>query len=477
MGEADGKADLFVLGAGPGGYAAAFAAADQGLRVVLCDEEANPGGVCLYRGCIPSKALLHAAGVVRESRRARLLGIEFGEPTIDVGRLRQWKEGVVQRLTTGLGGLARTRRIAYLQGRAQLLDAHRARVAASDGSSREVSFEHLILAAGSQPLTLPELAIGSPRVADASAALSLPDVPPRLLVVGGGYIGSEIATIYAALGSRVTLVEITSGLLPGMDRDLARLLEAKLKGELAELMLGTRVVDAEDTGASVRVRLSTGAVAEYDRVLVSVGRKPNTAGLGLEHTGVRLDERGFVQVDAERRTSDPAVFAVGDVTGAPLLAHKASREGRVAAAVIAGRKEIYGPQAVPSVVYTDPEVAWCGLSEAAATAAGRQVRSVTFPWAASGRAWTEARAEGVTKLVVEAGSDVVLGVGIAGAGAGELIAEGVLAVQLGVRARDLAAAIHPHPTLSETLMEAAELYYGHATHFYGLQRVGADRGR
>ncbi len=468
---AEPPADLFVLGGGPGGYAAAFAAADEGLRVVLCDVQENPGGVCLYRGCIPSKALLHAASVVRESHRAHLMGIEFGDPSIDVARLRQWKEDVVKRLTAGLGGLSRTRKIRYVQGRGTLLSAHRARVSATDGSSQEVSFENLLLATGSHPLDLPQLAIGSPRIADASSALALDRVPHRLLIVGGGYIGTEIATIYAALGAQVTLVEVTNGLLPAMDRDLARVLERKLKGQIAEMMLGTRVLAAEDTGNAVRVELASGSKQEYDQVFVAVGRGPNTEGFGLASIGVGLDDKGFVSVDAERRTSAGGVFAVGDLTGAPLLAHKASSEGRVAAAVIAGRPQRYQPKAVPSVVYTDPEVAWCGLTEMQATSQGRRVRTAAFPWAASGRAWTEGRSEGMTKLVVEEGSDTVLGVGIAGTGAGEMIAEGVLAVELGVRAQDLAAAIHPHPTLSETLMEAAELYFGHGTHYYGLQRA------
>ncbi len=475
MPDLDGTWDLFVLGAGPGGYAAAFAAADHGLGVALCDLEANPGGVCLYRGCIPSKALLHAAAIIRESRRASIMGIDFADPSIDVEHLRRWQDGVVQRLTAGLGGLARTRRIHYLQGRATLLDAHRARIVAADGSSSEVLFEHLLVATGSRPVMPPEFAAESPRIVEASTALHLDQVPRRLLIVGGGYIGTELATIYTAIGARVTLVEITPGLLPGMDRELARVLEAKLKAEIAELMLGTAVLAAEDTGAAVRVQFSTGATAEYDRVLVAVGRRPNTEGFGLELSGARLNRQGFVEVDEERRSGSGTTFAVGDVTGPPLLAHKASSEGRVAAAVMAGHEERYRPRAVPSVVYTAPEVAWCGLSEGEAAIQGHRVRTTSFPWAASGRAWTEGHTEGMTKLVFDEEAGTILGVGIVGAGAGELIAEGVLAVEIGLRAQDLATVIHPHPTLSETMMEAAELYGGHATHYYGRQRMSADR--
>ncbi len=464
------KTQLVVVGAGPGGYAAAFLAADLGLDVALVDPEANPGGVCLYRGCIPSKALLHAARVIHEARAAAELGVQFGDPAIDVGKLRAWKDGVVGKLTSGLGQLTRQRKVRYLRGRAQLVDAGTIDVRDTSGASTRLEFEHAILATGSRPSELPGFP-ASPRVLDSTSALELTDVPRRLLVVGGGYIGLELGTVYAALGSAVTVVEMLPGLLPGVDRDLVRPLAKRLEAQLASVRLETRVAAVDEREAGLSVRFDGQAEPEtFERVLVAVGRKPSSGDLGLASTRVEVDERGFVVVDAQLRTHEPTIFAIGDLVGQPMLAHKASHEGRTAVEVIAGQKVQFEPAAIPAVVFTDPEIAWCGLTEDEAKARGRAVEVARFPWAASGRALTLGRDDGLTKLVLEPGTERVLGVGIAGPGAGELIAEGVLAVEMGATARDLALTIHPHPTLSETVMEAAEVFYGQSTHVFRPKR-------
>lgn len=463
---------VVVIGGGPGGYAAAFAAADLGLDVALVDEAANPGGVCLYRGCIPSKALLHVASVLTNARQAAEWGVNFGEPSVDLAKLREWKEKVVSQMTAGLGNLAKQRKITYVQGRAAFLDAQRVLVTGEE-ENVELSFEHAIVATGSHPVRIPNLSIDSPRVMDSTAALELEEIPGSLLVVGGGYIGLELATVYHALGSKVTVVEMTSGLLPGADRDLVRPLAAKLKREFHAIHLNSRVESLEETENGILARFVDGDGQEheelFDRVLIAVGRRPNSAGLGLETTKVQVDERGFIVVDAQRRTHEPTIFAIGDVAGEPMLAHKAAHEGRVAAEVIAGKKVAFEPQAIPAVVFTDPEVAWCGLTETEAKAQGRKVKAVRFPWGASGRAATLGRPEGVTKLIVDPDSEQILGVGITGVGAGELIAEGVLAIEMAALASDVKLTIHPHPTLSETLMEAAESVYGSSTHFFRRQ--------
>lgn len=457
-----------VIGGGPGGYAAAFAAADLGLKVTLIDEAPNPGGVCLYRGCIPSKALLHAAQVLNEARHAAAFGIEFAPPRVDLEKLRGWKNQVVQKLTGGLGQLTRDRGITYLQGRATFLSATSLDVVLAAGGRAQLDFEHAIIATGSYPVKL-RIAPDSPRVMDSTKALELEEIPESLLVVGGGYIGLELATVYAALGSKVTVVEMTDGILPGADRDLVRPLAARMKSTLHQLLLSTQVVAMEDTGSKVRVRFQGAAdpeVQEFDRVLIAVGRRPNSQGLGLENTRVQVNERGFIKVDAQRRTDEPTIFAIGDVAGEPMLAHKASHEAKVAAEVIAGKRVAFEPRAIPAVVFTDPEVAWCGLTESQANAQGRPVKVVRFPWGASGRATTLDRSDGLTKLIVDPETEHVLGVGITGPGAGELIGEGVLAVEMAALAADVMLTIHPHPTLSETLMEAAEAIYGQSTHFF-----------
>ena len=466
---------LAVIGGGPGGYAAAFLAADLGMQVTLIDEAKDPGGVCLYRGCMPSKALLHVAKVLSEAKEAEAWGVEFGEPTLDIDRMRAWKDQVVGRLTGGLGQLSGQRGVTYLQGRAELRGATSAVVHGADGESTELSFGHAILATGSRPAAPGPLALDSDRVWDSTAALEVRSVPPTLLVVGGGYIGLELGQVYASLGSAVTVVEMTGGLLPGADRDLVSVVSRRLDALTAAIRLETTVTGLAEEGDGVRVELKSadGETTEerFDRVLVAVGRVPNSQIGGLELTNVQLDERGFVQVDAQRRTAEPTIFAVGDLVGEPMLAHKASHEARTAVEVIAGHKSVFEPQAIPAVVFTDPELAWCGLTETQAKADGRQVQVTRFPWAASGRALTLDRPAGVTKLVVDPESEQILGVGIVGSGAGELIAEGVVAIEMGATAADLKLCIHPHPTLSETLMESAEVFFGQSTHVYRPKRA------
>lgn len=461
---------LAVIGGGPGGYAAAFLAADLGLQVTLIDPEPNPGGVCLYRGCIPSKALLHVAKVLTEARQATQWGVTFAEPTVELGKLRAWKEGVVQQLTGGLGDLCRRHRVTFLQGRAAFLDATTLVIQDSQGTEDTLRFEHAIVATGSQPTTLPGIAIDSPRLLNSTSALELRDIPQTLLVIGAGYIGLELGTVYAALGSKVSVVEMTASVLPGVDQDLVRFVSQSLEQHLEAIMLSTKVVAMQEEPHGISVTLEGPEVKQspqvFDKVLVAVGRKPNSAGLGLSQTQVSIDERGFINVDAQRRTVEPTIYAIGDVAGEPMLAHKASHEGRVAAEAIAGHKVAFEPQAIPAVVFTDPEIAWCGLTETQARREKYRIEVVRFPWAASGRATTLGRSDGLTKLIIDPDTERVLGVGIVGSHAGELIAEGVLAVEMAALATDLKLSIHPHPTLSETLMEAAEVFFGQSTHLY-----------
>ena len=465
-----------VIGGGPGGYAAAFLAADLGLQVTLVDAEANPGGVCLYRGCIPSKALLHVAKVIGDAAQARDWGVTFGDPHIDVDALRAWKEGVVAKLTGGLGDLCRRRKITFVQGRAAFRDAHTLVIRTESGCEEVLGFENAILATGSRPATLPSLASDSPRILDSTTALALADIPESLLVIGGGYIGLELGSVYAALGTQVSVVEMTSGLLPGVDRDLVRVLSRRLQQRFAAIMLETTVTAMREKATGVQVGFAGSAAPEseqvYDKVLVAVGRRPQTEGLGLGNTRAALDSRGFVQVDSQRRTLEPTIFAIGDVTGEPMLAHKAAHEGRVAAEAVAGEKTAFEPQAIPAVVFTDPEIAWCGLTESEAKEQHRDVTIARFPWAASGRALTLGHSDGVTKLVIDPKTERVLGVGIAGSGAGEMIAEGVLAVEMAALASDLSLSIHPHPTLSESIMEAADAFFARSTHVYRPPRGG-----
>ncbi|MFY9707200.1 MAG: dihydrolipoyl dehydrogenase [Desulfobacterales bacterium] len=459
-----------IIGAGPGGYAAAFLAADLGLQVTLIDPEPNPGGVCLYRGCIPSKALLHIAAQIIESRSVRDRGVVFGRPKIQTAKLRSWKNDVVAQLTGGLGQLVKQRRIQYRQATAAFEDHRTLTIRETGGSTGKLSFENAIIATGSHVSALPVGDVDSDRLMDSSAALELETVPKKLLVIGGGYIGLEIGTVYAALGSKVTLVEMTAGLLPGVDRDLVGVLRKRLNGLFEKLLLETTVkeVKAQTNGLRVVIEGADGRrqTRIFERVLAAVGRRPTTSGLGLENAGVQTDERGFIRVDGQQRTSVDAIFAIGDAADEPMLAHKASHQGRVAAEVIAGRKVAFEPVAIPAVVFTDPEIAWAGLTETEAKEKSIDHTVSRFPWAASGRAATLGRGDGLTKLLVDPQTERILGVGLAGVGAGELIAEGVLAIEMGANATDLGLSIHPHPTLSETIMEAAEGVHGTATSYY-----------
>jgi dihydrolipoamide dehydrogenase len=468
-----------VVGAGPGGYSAAFMAADLGLKVALIDPEPNPGGVCLYRGCIPSKALLHMAELILAARQAGDQGITFKPPQIDIAKLRRWKDDVVAQLTGGLGQLAKQRKVVYLRGKAAFSDAHTLRVSLHEGDTQTVVFENAIIATGSKAAGLPGMALASERLMTSADALLVEDIPPKLLVVGGGYIGLEIGTVYAALGSRVTVVEMTGGLLPGVDRDLVRVLQKRVSELFEALMFNTTVISMKAQKNGLRVELEDGQDNKqtriFDRVMVAVGRAPNTTGLGLDNTQVKINDAGFIEVNHQQQTAAESMFAIGDVVGEPMLAHKAIHEGRVAAEAIAGRKVAFDPAAIPAVVFTDPEIAWAGLTETQAKKRGIDYTVSRFPWGASGRAATLGRSEGLTRLLVDTQSEQILGVGIVGHGAGELIAEGVLAIEMGANATDLGLIIHPHPTLSETLMEAAHALHGNATSFYRPLNKGKNQ--
>jgi dihydrolipoamide dehydrogenase len=467
---ADSNLNIAVIGAGPGGYAAAFLAADLGMKVTLIDREQNPGGVCLYRGCIPSKALLHVAKLIDESRHAKNWGVEFGEPRIDVTRLRSFKEGVVKKLTSGLGQLSKQRKVQYIRGAASFENSNTVRIKKHSGGEESVSFDRIIIATGSRPAVIPSLKLDSQRMLDSTSALDLQDVPGTLLVIGGGYIGLELGTVYAALGSKVSVVEMTPGLLPGADRDLVLPLHKRLEKSFESILLNTTVTAVKEEASGIRVCFDGKDVKErekvFDKVLVSVGRKPNSEIPGLDRTQVRVGQRGFIQVNKQLQTDDPAIYAIGDVVGEPMLAHKASHEGRTAVEQIAGHKVAFEPNAIPAVVFTDPEIAWTGLSETQAEKEGREIKVAKFPWAASGRAMTLDRTEGMTKLILDPATERVLGVGIVGVGAGELIAEGTLAIEMAATATDIALTIHPHPTLSETIMQSAEVFFGTSTDLY-----------
>jgi dihydrolipoamide dehydrogenase len=468
------KIKLTVIGGGPGGYAAAFLAADLGMDVTLIDLDKNPGGVCLYRGCIPSKALLHVAKLIHEAEEAKNWGIEFGEPKIDINKLRDFKNRVVEKLTSGLGQISKQRKINFIQGRASFINSSTLKIEKVDGQTIEHTFEKAIIATGSVITTIPSLDIKSKRLLNSTSALDLPEIPKSLLVVGGGYIGLELGSVYQALGTKVSVVEMMPGLLPGADRDLVNYLSMRIKKSFAEVMTNSKVLEMREVkdGISVKIQDDKGNVSDkvYDYVLMSIGRKPETKGLGLENTKVTLTDRGWIKVDKQLRTTDPNIFAIGDIAGEPMLAHKASHEGRVAVEVIAGHKAYFEPLAIPAVVFTDPEIAWAGITEEQAKKDGIKHEVAKFPWAASGRAVTLDRNDGVTKLIVDPDTQRILGVGICGPGAGELIAEGVLAIEMGANVTDLKLTIHPHPTLSETIMDAAEVFFGQSSHFYKPKR-------
>ncbi len=455
------RAQLVVIGAGPGGYHAAFKAVDLGLAVTLIDPAENPGGVCLYRGCIPSKALLHVAKLVNEASEANEIGVKFAAPDIDIDRVRTWKNEVIGKLTGGLGMKAKQKKIIHVRGTALLTGPHTLKVTTTDGQEGVMEFEQAILATGSAPIMLPGLTPGK-RIMNSTGALDLDDVPESLLIVGGGYIGLELGSAYAALGSKVSVVEMTSGLLPGCDRDLVSVLKRRIAKKFDAIMLNTKVaamVEDKD-GVTVTLEDKKGSRTEnFAKVLIAIGRRPNTRDLGLNTADINVDEKGFIVVDAQRRTGQPHIFAIGDIAGEPMLAHKAYREGDVAAAAAAGRKDIYDPRAIPAVVFTDPEIAWCGLTETQARDRKLKVKTVKMPWRGNGRTLTLGRDDGITKIITDPDSGAVLGIAVAGPGAGELIAEGVLALEMAATGEDLRQTIHPHPTLSETIYEAAQMLF------------------
>lgn len=466
MGEFTQETDVVVIGGGPGGYAAAFRAADLGLEVTLVEADARLGGVCLQRGCIPSKTLLHVSQLLYDARHAGTLGLHFGEPVIELEKIRSFKDGVIEKLTGGLALLAQKRSVQVLHARAEFEDATHLRL--HGGEISRLKFKHAIIATGSRPI-IPSgiLVTENGRVMDSTGALALPDAPESLLVIGGGYVGLELGSVYATLGSRVTVVEMGERLIAAADADLAKPLLQRINETFEAVYTGTKVVQAQEDADGVTIHFEgprAPATQRFDRVLVAVGRRPNSEKLGLPQAGVQVDARGFIQVDAEQRTNTPHIFAIGDVAGGLMLAHKAMREGKVAAEVIAGQPAAFDARAIPAVVYTDPQLAWAGLTENEARAQQRPVKVLRFPWSASGRALTMDAAAGLTKMLVEPESGAVLGVGIVGREAGEMIAEGVLAIEMGALAEDLALTIHAHPTLTETEGEVAELFLGSATH-------------
>lgn len=470
------EADVVVLGAGPGGYAAAFYAADRGRKVVLVDQEKRLGGVCLNHGCIPSKALLHATELVREAKESSpARGIAFKDPTIELDKLRAWKESVLEKLGQGVAALAKRRGVEVLTGRGYFEDSRTLRVETKDGQTF-FRYQTAIIAVGSKPAMPKVFDLGNPRVMTSTEALALDDIPKDLLVIGGGYIGLEMGTVYATLGSRIVLVEAMPAILSGVDADLVRPVMRSAEKAFKEVRLGATVAKMETRGKKIKVTIESNGKSNeelYDRVLVSVGRVPNSQNLGLEHTKVVRDEKGFITANSRQQTDDPAIYAIGDVVGGAMLAHKASKEARIAVEVLSGESSAFERVVIPAVVFTDPELAWCGLTETEARANHIAIETAKFPWSASGRALSLDRTDGLTKLVIDPATERVLGVGIVGHGAGELIGEGVLAIEMGATARDLAESVHPHPTLSETLMEAAELFYGQATHAMGRKREQA----
>ena len=471
--QSDLHAEVVVIGSGPGGYTAAFRAADLGLRTVLVERDPTLGGVCLNVGCIPSKALLHAAKVITEAEEMQAHGLGFSTPSIDLDKLRAWKDGVVKRLTGGLGTLAKQRKVQVIEGYGSFVGPQVLNVQTSSGATR-VSFDHAIIAAGSEVVNLPFIPMDDPRVIDSTGALELTDIPERLLVIGGGIIGMEMACVYDALGSRVTVVELMDSLLAGADPDIVRPLKKRVDKRYEQVLLGAKVtaVDAKDDGLHVTYESKKGVSTErFDKVLVAVGRKPNGHLVNAEAAGVRVDERGFIPVDNQMRTNVSHIFAIGDVVGQPMLAHKATHEGKVAAEVAAGHKRAFDARVIPSVAYTDPEVAWVGLTETEAKASGQKYEKATIPWAASGRALAVNRPEGLTKLLFDSNGRV-LGCGMTGPSAGDLISEVAVAIEMGCDAADIGMTIHPHPTLSETVAFAAEAFEGSLTDLYLPKKKG-----
>jgi dihydrolipoamide dehydrogenase len=477
MGELEQEAQVVVVGGGPGGYAAAFRAADMGLDVTLVDASPRPGGVCLFDGCIPSKTLLFLSELIHDADRAADMGVAFGPPRINIAELRRWKTRVIDGMAAGLESLARKRGVQIIQARARFESSRHVRL--EGGDIRRIAFEKAIIATGSQPGALPDIPLAADgRIMDSAGALALKDLPARMLVVGGGYIGLELGSVYASLGTRIDLVESGDRLLKGVDEDIVAPLTRRLKDLFDSIRLGSRVtaMDLTDDGINVQVKDGEGTTAKsYDRVLVAVGRTPASRDIGLENTRVQVDDQGFIQADNRQRTHDANIYAVGDVIGGPMLAHKASREGKVAAEVIAGQPSAFDTQTIPAVVYTDPQIAWCGLTETVARQNGIPMDIRRFPWKYSGRAATMGLPDGLTKLIVDPESGRIVGAAVTGRHAEGLIAEAVLAIEMGALADDLALSIHPHPTLSETESEAAELFSGSATHMLGQISGGRRR--
>jgi len=458
--------EIVVVGAGPGGYAAAFYAADKGKKVALVEQNPRLGGICLNVGCIPSKALLHATEIFREVKESTSRGIEFSEPKVELEKLRAWKESILEKLGQGITGLAKQRGVQVVHGRGHFEDSQTLRVETREGQ-KFIRYEKAVIAVGSKPAMPSAFDLGNPRIMTSTEALELPDIPPDLLVVGGGYIGMELGTVYAALGSHVVVLEALPSILTGVDADLVRPVTRAAQKAFKEIRVNTKVLKMATAGKQIKVTMETDKQPReelYDRVLVSVGRAPNLADLGLENTKVTKDDKGFIHCNAQQQTEDPNIYAIGDVNGGALLAHRATKEGRIAVEAMLGEASSFDNVVIPAVVYTDPEVAWCGLTENQAKEKGIDVRIAKFLWGASGRALTLDRPDGMTKLIIEPETERILGMGIVGVSAGDLISEGVLAVEMGATARDLADSVHPHPTLSETLMEAAESFYGTATH-------------
>lgn len=470
------KTDIVVLGAGPGGYAAAFYAAERGKKVIMVEQDKRLGGVCLNVGCIPSKALLHAAKLIAEAEDSGFRGIYFEKPRIDLNQMRAWKNSILDKLAGGITSLAQRRKVEVMQGRGYFENSTTLRVETAEGQ-KFITYDTAIIAVGSKASMPAAFDLGNPRVMTSTEALEIEEIPKDLLVVGGGYIGMELGTVYATLGSTIVVVEALDAILTGADPDLARHVARRAEKLFKEIRVKTKVVKMATAGKQIKVTLEIDGQKKdelYDRVLVSVGRVPNCGDLGLENTGVKQDEKGFIVVNEKQQTSDPAIYAIGDVAGGVLLAHKATKEARIAVEVLAGEMSAFQDVTIPAVVFTDPELAWCGLTEAEARQKGITIEVAKFPWGASGRALSFDRTDGMTKLIIDPATERILGVGIVGAGAGELIAEGVLAIEMGATARDLAESVHPHPTLSETLSEAAEAFYGTATYTYSKPRVPAD---
>jgi dihydrolipoamide dehydrogenase len=464
--------ELVVVGSGPGGYAAAFYAADKGKKVVMVEQEKRLGGVCLNCGCIPSKALLHAAKLITEAKESSFRGIQFAPPTLDLKQMRSWKESILDKLAGGVAGLAQRRGVDVWEGRAHFVDSRTLRVE-TPGGQKHLTFDSAIIATGSRAAMPAAFDLGNPRVMTSTEALEIENVPSALLIVGGGYIGMELGTVYAALGSTVTVVEMLDHVLSGADHDLVRPVLSKAKKAFKEVRTNVKVSKMSTSGRQINVDMEYNGEKRqelYDRVLVAVGRAPNTDDIGLENTKVQLDERGYIKVNERQQTADPGLYAIGDVAGGVLLAHKAAKEARIAVEVLTGEQSAFKDIIIPAVVFTDPEIAWCGLTEAEATERRIKVDVAKFPWTASGRALSFDRTDGMTKLIIEPETERILGVGIVGAGAGELISEGVLAIEMGATARDLAESVHPHPTLSETIFEAAEAFYGTATNTYARKK-------